>query len=94
MIGYRKRFTDTREPGSLPSQMNPLDRTLASDAPKATLLVRLMSGAVFLLEGLQKFLQPALRGPGRFEKMGFHIPSSLGAGPWSLDRRIARRRAS
>jgi len=30
-----------------------------------------MVGAVFLLEGLLKLLQPALRGPGRFEKMGF-----------------------
>ncbi len=34
-------------------------------------LVRLMVGAVFLSEGLQKFLYPALRGPGRFEAMGW-----------------------
>lgn len=34
-------------------------------------LVRLMVGAVFLSEGLQKFLFPALRGPARFEGMGW-----------------------
>ncbi len=34
-------------------------------------LVRLMVGAVFLSEGIQKFLYPALRGPGRFADMGW-----------------------
>ena len=34
-----------------------------------------MVGAVFLSEGIQKFLSPALRGPGRFEKMGFPEPA-------------------
>lgn len=55
-----------------------LDRILASDAPKATVLVRLMVGAVFLSEGLQKFLLPALRGAGRFQRMGFPSPEFLG----------------
>lgn len=40
-------------------------------------LVRLMVGAVFLSEGLQKFLYPAMRGPGRFEGMGWPIPELL-----------------
>ena len=33
-----------------------------------------MAGAVFLSEGIQKFIYPAMRGPGRFEKMGFPEP--------------------
>ncbi len=36
-----------------------------------------MVGAVFLVEGIQKFLYPAMRGPGRFEKMGFPEPEIL-----------------
>ena len=41
-------------------------------------LVRLMVGAVFLTEGLQKFIYPALRGAGRFEKIGFPNPEFWG----------------
>ena len=33
-----------------------------------------MVGTVFLSEGIQKFLFPAMRGVGRFEKMGFPSP--------------------
>ncbi len=33
-----------------------------------------MTGAVFLSEGLQKFLFAAAHGPGRFERMGFPQP--------------------
>lgn len=40
------------------------------------LLIRLMVGAVFLTEGIQKFLYPAARGAGRFEKMGFPMPEA------------------
>lgn len=40
-------------------------------------LVRLMVGAVFLSEGIQKFLYPALRGPGRFADMGWPMPELL-----------------
>lgn len=46
-------------------------KLIQTDASKSTLLIRLMVGAVFLSEGLQKFLFPAQRGTGRFEKMGF-----------------------
>ena len=48
-----------------------LDRLLASKAPAATILIRLMVGGVFLSEGIQKFLEPTVRGAGRFERMGF-----------------------
>lgn len=43
------------------------------------LLIRLMVGAVFLSEGIQKFLFPGLRGAGRFEKIGLPNPGFLGA---------------
>lgn len=37
-----------------------------------------MVGTVFLSEGLQKFLYSALRGAGRFEKIGLPAPEFLG----------------
>ena len=42
------------------------------------MLIRLMAGVVFLSEGIQKFLFPALRGAGRFEKIGLPWPEFLG----------------
>ncbi|ASU82122.1 DoxX family protein [Nocardiopsis gilva YIM 90087] len=36
------------------------------DAPPAVLLIRLIAGAVFCSEGIQKFLYPGDLGPGRF----------------------------
>ncbi|MEG9328527.1 Uncharacterized membrane protein YphA, DoxX/SURF4 family [Salinimicrobium catena] len=44
---------------------------MRTDAQRTTILIRLMVGAVFLVEGIQKFLYPSMRGVGRFEKMGF-----------------------
>lgn len=37
-----------------------------------------MVGAVFLSEGIQKFLYPEIRGAGRFEKIGLPSPEFLG----------------
>lgn len=37
-----------------------------------------MVGIVFLSEGIQKFLFPAIRGVGRFEKIGLPFPETLG----------------
>jgi uncharacterized membrane protein YphA (DoxX/SURF4 family) len=51
-----------------------LKRLAATSAPAAVILVRLMVGAVFLSEGLQKFLFPADVGAGRFAKIGFPSP--------------------
>ncbi len=51
-----------------------LKRIVASNAPAAVILVRLMVGAVFLSEGIQKFLFPAEVGAGRFAKIGFESP--------------------
>lgn len=52
--------------------------TSADRAWIATPLVRLMVGAVFLSEGIQKFLYPASRGAGRFEGMGFPLADVIG----------------
>jgi len=49
-----------------------------TDNSKTTILIRMMVGAVFLSEGIQKFLFPALRGAGRFETIGFPSPEFLG----------------
>ncbi len=46
----------------------------ASGAPGAIILVRILVGAVFLSEGIQKFLFPAALGVGRFVKIGIPAP--------------------
>lgn len=46
-------------------------------ASRATLLIRLMVGAVFVSEGVQKFLFPEQLGAGRFEGIGFAHPQLL-----------------
>jgi putative oxidoreductase len=43
------------------------------DGPRATILIRLMAGAVFLWEGILKFVYPN-QGVGRFTKLGFPAP--------------------
>jgi putative oxidoreductase len=50
-----------------------------TDHAKSTILIRLMVGAVFLSEGIQKFLFPAVRGAGRFESIGLPAPEFLGS---------------
>ncbi len=55
-----------------------LNKIIQTDSAKTTILVRLMVGAVFLSEGIQKFLFPAIRGAGRFEKIGLPAPDFLG----------------
>ena len=54
-------------------------RLLHTTNSATILLIRLMVGAVFLSEGIQKFLYPALRGAGRFEKIGLPSPEFLGS---------------
>lgn len=49
-----------------------------TDNAKTTLLIRLMVGAVFLSEGIQKFLFPVELGAGRFAKIGLPNPDFLG----------------
>ena len=50
----------------------------STDNSYTTILIRLMVGSVFLTEGIQKFLYPAARGAGRFERMGFPAPEFFG----------------
>lgn len=48
----------------------------ASTAPRATWLIRLMAGAVFLSEGILKFVYTN-QGVGRFTKLGFPAPDVI-----------------
>jgi uncharacterized membrane protein YphA (DoxX/SURF4 family) len=59
------------------SQSSMLERLVATHAPSAVLLIRLMVGGVFLSEGIQKFLFPADVGAGRFAKIGLPWPEIL-----------------
>jgi uncharacterized membrane protein YphA (DoxX/SURF4 family) len=54
------------------------EEILHTRASPATILIRLMVGAVFLSEGLQKFIFPEQLGSGRFESIGFPAAHLLG----------------
>jgi putative oxidoreductase len=56
-------------------------KLLATNAPAATILIRLIVGAVFLSEGIQKFLFPEDpdRGAARFARIGFSDPDFTSA---------------
>jgi len=54
-------------------------KLLSTDNSKTTIFIRLMVGAVFLSEGIQKFLFPAELGAGRFAKIGLPSPEFLGS---------------
>lgn len=56
-----------------------MKKLIHTDNSKTTIIIRLIVGAVFLSEGIQKFLFPALRGAGRFEKIGLPSPEFLGS---------------
>lgn len=58
-------------------ERSPIARLLGSDAPGPVVLVRLVVGAVFLSEGIQKFLFPAGFGAGRFIKIGIPAPDVM-----------------
>ncbi|MDX3532964.1 DoxX family protein [Streptomyces sp. MB09-01] len=49
-------------------------RLTATSAPAATVLIRLYVGAVFLSEGILKFIRPDTQGTGRFDKAGIPAP--------------------
>jgi uncharacterized membrane protein YphA (DoxX/SURF4 family) len=52
-------------------------RLISPRGPRSAILIRLAAGAVFLSEGVQKFLYPDQLGPGRFEKIGLPQPEVL-----------------
>lgn len=55
-----------------------LAKVVQTTAAPSTILVRLMVGAVFLSEGIQKFLFADALGAGRFAKIGLPMPELLG----------------
>lgn len=62
-----------------------LKQLSATDSSKTTIIIRIMVGSVFLSEGFQKFIYPATRGVGRFEKMGFPNPDFFATFVGSLE---------
>lgn len=55
-----------------------IQKLIQTDNSKTTVIIRLMVGAVFLSEGIQKFLFADKLGVGRFEKIGILNPEFLG----------------
>ncbi len=51
-----------------------LKKLMTTNAPAAVWLLRLAIGAVFVPEGIQKFLYPDTLGVGRFSKIGIPAP--------------------
>jgi len=52
-----------------------MSKLFSTHAAAAVIIIRLMVGAVFVSEGMQKFLYPAEVGAGRFEKIGIPSPT-------------------
>ena len=59
-------------------ETNVIKKLILSDHSKTTIIIRLMVGAVFLSEGIQKFLFADKVGAGRFAKIGLPNPEFLG----------------
>jgi len=57
--------------------MKILYRIAAPGAPAAVILIRAAVGAVFLSEGIQKFVFPAELGVGRFMRIGIPAPEIM-----------------
>ena len=57
--------------------MKSLQRILTTSAPASVILIRLVVGAVFLSEGIQKFLFANDLGVGRFIKIGIPAPQIM-----------------
>lgn len=53
-------------------------KIFATTTSESIRLVRLLVGAIFVSEGLQKFLYPAALGAGRFARIGIPFPDVLG----------------
>lgn len=54
-----------------------LDYVSGTTAPAAVIVIRLLTGSIFISEGIQKFLFSAELGVGRFEKIGIIYPSMM-----------------
>lgn len=51
---------------------------LKTEAPATTILIRILVGAVFFSEGIQKFMFPDEVGAGRFLRIGIPAPEIMG----------------
>jgi putative oxidoreductase len=58
--------------------MNLFGKLLRTNAPSAVLVIRLLVGGVFLLEGIKKFLFADQWGAGRFARIGIPVPHIVG----------------
>jgi putative oxidoreductase len=58
--------------------MSSLRKLMTTTAPASVTLIRIAVGAVFLSEGIQKFLFPNELGTGRFVKIGIPAPGVMG----------------
>ncbi|MFJ5530467.1 DoxX family protein [Streptomyces sp. NPDC093261] len=56
-----------------------LSRLTYTSAPGAVLWIRFYVGAIFLSEGILKFVRPAALGIGRFDKVGIPAPAFFAA---------------
>ena len=54
-----------------------LERMTSTQAPAATILIRIVVGTVFLSEGIQKFIFPDEVGAGRFAKIPIANPDTV-----------------
>jgi putative oxidoreductase len=58
------------------AEVNFRRKVLKTSAPASAVFVRVAVGAIFLSEGVQKFLFPLELGAGRFAKIGFPAPGA------------------
>lgn len=65
--------------------MTSVEKTVEARVAVAALLIRLMVGAVFLSEGIQKFLFPAALGVGRFTTIGIPAPQVMAPGVGTVE---------
>ncbi len=68
-------------PWTLPRPSTAMSRRthlLHTEAPGAVVLVRFFVGAVFVCEGVLKFVRPGELGAGRFDRAGLPVPGFLG----------------
>lgn len=76
--------------------MNIGRRIFQSNAPGATVLIRVAVGGVFLSEGIQKFLDPWSMAHEARTDVAMLLSSVflllVGAGPWAIDQRLGETR--
>ena len=65
--------------------MTLFQKIISTSAPASVILIRLVVGAVFLTEGIQKFLFPSEVGAGRFAKIGIPSPDTMAPFVGSLE---------